>query len=70
VSGGTIALSTVNVELDGSVAEGVWPSPPMADRPCRARSRPTRLDLTPFTTIRLLTNNDRDWNRVPLVIAA
>ena len=27
------------------------------------------LDLTPYvSTVRLLTNNERDWNRVPLAI--
>ncbi len=42
--GRTIALlSTVNVELDGNVAEGVSPSPPTAGRPCKARSPQERL---------------------------
>ncbi len=38
VSGGTIALSTVNVELDGNVAEGVLAFATDAGRPCKARS--------------------------------
>ncbi len=38
-----------------------------ADPARHARRR--ALDLTPYVaTIRLLTSNERDWNRVPLVI--
>jgi AsmA protein len=69
VSGGTIALSTVNVELDGNVAEGVLAFATDGRQTLQGTLAADELDLTPYlTTIRLLTNNDRDWNRVPLVV--
>jgi AsmA protein len=69
VSGGTIALSTVNVELDGNVAEGVLAFATDGRQTLQGTLAADELDLTPYlATIRLLTNNDRDWNRVPLVI--
>jgi AsmA protein len=69
VSGGTIALSTVNVDLDGNVAEGVLAFATDGRQTLQGTLAADELDLTPYiNTIRLLTNNDRDWNRVPLVI--
>ena len=69
VSGGTIALSTVNVELDGNVAEGVLAFATDGRQTLQGTLAAEELDLTPYVaTIRLLTNNERDWNRVPLVI--
>ncbi len=69
VSGGTIALSTVNVELDGNAAEGVLAFATDGRQTLQGTLAADELDLTPYiSTIRLLTNNDRDWNRVPLVI--
>jgi AsmA protein len=69
VSGGTIALSTVNVELDGNVAEGVLAFATDGRQTLQGTLAADELDLTPYiNAIRLLTNNDRDWNRVPLVI--
>jgi AsmA protein len=69
VSGGTIALSTVNVELDGNVAEGVLAFASDGRQTLQGTLAAEELDLTPYVaTIRLLTNNERDWNRVPLVI--
>jgi AsmA protein len=69
VSGGTIALSTVNVELDGNVAEGVLTFATDGRQTLQGTLAANDLDLTPYVaTIRLLTNNERDWNRMPLVI--
>lgn len=69
VSGGTIALSTVNVELDGNVAEGVLAFATDGRQTLQGTLAAGALDLTPYVaTIRLLTSNERDWNRVPLVI--
>ena len=68
VSGGTIALSTVNVELDGNVAEGVLAFATDGRQTLQGTLAADELDLTPYvSTIRLLTSNERDWNRVPLV---
>jgi AsmA protein len=69
VSSGTIALSTVNVELDGNVAEGVLAFATDGRQTLQGTLAADDLDLTPYvSTIRLLTNNERDWNRVPLAI--
>lgn len=69
VSGGTIALSTVNVELDGNVAEGVLAFASDGRQTLQGTLAAEELDLTPYvSTVRLLTNNDRDWNRVPLAV--
>jgi AsmA protein len=69
VSGGTIALTTVNVELDGNVAEGVLAFATDGRQTLQGTLAADELDLTPYVaTMRLLTANDRDWNRVPLVM--
>ncbi|CAM9964935.1 unnamed protein product, partial [Phaeothamnion confervicola] len=67
VSGGTIALSAVNVELDGNSAEGVLTFATDGRQTLQGTLAANDLDLTPYvSTFRLLTNNDRDWNRVPI----
>ena len=69
VSSGTIALSTVNVELDGNVAEGVLTYATDGRQTLQGTLAADELNLTPYiSTIRLLTNNERDWNRGPLAI--
>jgi AsmA protein len=69
VSGGTIALSTVNVELDGNVAEGVLAFATDGRQTLQGTLAANELDLTPYVaTIRLLTNNERDWNRGALAL--
>jgi AsmA protein len=69
VSGGTIALSTVNVELDGNVAEGVMAFATDGRQTLQGTLAADEVDLTPYVaTVRLLTSNERDWNRVPLAI--
>jgi AsmA protein len=69
VSSGTIALSAVNVELDGNVAEGVLAFATDGRQTLQGTLAADELDLTPYiSTVRLLTNNERDWNRVPLAV--
>jgi AsmA protein len=69
VSSGTIALSTVNVELDGNVAEGVLTFATDGRQTVQGTLAADELNLTPYiSTVRLLTNNERDWNRGPLAI--
>ena len=69
VSGGTIALSTVNIELDGNVAEGVLTFATDGRQTLQGTLAADELNLTPYiSTIRLLTSNERDWNRVPLML--
>ena len=69
VSSGTIALSSVNVELDGNVAEGVITFATDGRQTLQGTLAADELNLTPYiSTIRLLTNNERDWNRVPVAL--
>jgi AsmA protein len=69
VSGGTIALSAVNVELDGNVAEGVFVFATGGRQTLQGTLAANELDLTPYiSTVRLLTANERDWNRLPLAL--
>ena len=69
MSSGTIALSTVNVELDGNVAEGVLTFATDGRQTVQGTLAADELNLTPYvSTVRLLTGNERDWNRVPLSI--
>lgn len=69
VSSGTISLSTVNVELDGNVAEGVFTFATDGRQTLQGTLAADELDLTPYiSTIRLLTSNERDWNRVPIAL--
>jgi AsmA protein len=69
ISGGTIALSTVNVELDGNVAEGVMAFATDGRQTLQGTLAADEVDLTPYiATVRLLTSNERDWNGVPLAI--
>jgi AsmA protein len=67
VASGTIALSTVNIELDGNVAEGVLTFSTDGRRSVQGTLAADDLNLTPYLgTIRLLTANERDWNGGPL----
>ena len=69
LTGHTASLSGVNVDLDGNVAEG--------SLVLNAEQRPLLqgtlaaddIDITPYlSTIRLLAANERDWDRVPILL--
>ncbi|HEY1310993.1 MAG TPA: type II secretion system protein N, partial [Pseudolabrys sp.] len=63
VMGGTIGLSSVNVELDGNTAEGVLTFATDGRQTLQGTLASGTLDLTPYvSTIRLLTANQHDWN--------
>jgi AsmA protein len=67
VSSALIALSTVNIELDGNVAEGVLSFSTDGRRSVQGTLAADELNLTPYiSTVRLLTANERDWNQGPL----
>jgi AsmA protein len=69
VSSGNVAMSGVNVELDGNVAEGVLAFSTDGRRTLQGTLAADDLNLTPYiSTIRLLTSNERDWNRVPMTL--
>ena len=63
VTGGSIGLSNVNVELDGNTAEGVLTFATDGRKTLQGTLAAEALDLTPYvSTVRLLTNNQREWN--------
>ena len=64
VVGGSIALTNVNVELDGNVAEGVITYANNGRQTLQATLAAEALDFTPYiSTFRLLASGARDWNR-------
>lgn len=64
VVGGSVALTNVNVELDGNVAEGVMTFANNGRQTVQATLAAGNLDFTPYiSTVRLLTSGARDWNR-------
>ena len=67
VVGGTIALSQVNLELDGNVAEGVLTFAADGRQTLQGTLAVDHLDLTPYlSTVRLLTAAEREWSRTRL----
>ena len=63
VMGGTIGLNNVNVELDGNTAEGALTFATDGRKTLQGTLASDTLDLTPYvSTVRLLTNNQREWN--------
>jgi AsmA protein len=64
VVGASIALTNVNVELDGNVAEGVMTIANNGRSTLQATLAAGALDFTPYiSTFRLLASGARDWNR-------
>ena len=64
VVGASIALTNVNVELDGNVAEGVMTYSNNGRHTLQATLAADALDFTPYiSTFRLLASGARDWNR-------
>jgi AsmA protein len=69
VNAGTIALSNLNAEFDGNVAEGVITYATTGRRVLQGTLAVEKLDLTPYvSTIRLVADNTRDWDRNPIVL--
>jgi len=64
VVGGSVALTNVNVELDGNVAEGVMTFANNGRQTLQATLAAGNLDFTPYiSTFRLLASGAHDWNR-------
>jgi AsmA protein len=64
VVGASVALTNVNVELDGNVAEGVMTYANNGRQTLQATLAADALDFTPYiSTVRLLASGARDWNR-------
>ena len=63
VMGGTIALTGVNVELDGNTAEGVLTFAADGRKTLQGTLAADTLDLSPYvSTVKLLTANQREWS--------
>lgn len=64
VVGDSIALTNVNIELDGNAAEGVITFTRNERQTVQATLAAEQLDFTPYiNTMRLLAGGARDWNR-------
>src|ERR1700760_4416281 len=64
VVGASVALTNVNVELDGNVAEGVMTYANNGRQTLQATLAADALDFTPYiSTFRVLAGGARDWNR-------
>ncbi len=64
VVGDSVALTNVNVELDGNAAEGVITYSKGERQTLQATLAAETLDFTPYiATVRFLTSGARDWNR-------
>src|SRR5882757_4645906 len=64
IVGPSIALTNVNVELDGNAAEGVMTYANNGRQTLQATLAAGALDFTPYiSTFRLLASGARDWNR-------
>jgi AsmA protein len=69
VLGGTVALSAVNVEMDGNTAEGVMAFTAEGRNTLQGTLASDELDLTPFlSTLHVLRTTERDWSPVPIVL--
>jgi AsmA protein len=67
VAGSTIALSGVNVELDGNSGEGVLTFD--GRQTLQGTLAAEGLDLTPYvSTVRLLTSGERGWDSKPIAL--
>jgi AsmA protein len=69
VVGSNIALSGVNIELDGNTGEGVLTLAGDGRKTLQGTLAAERLDLTPYiSTARVLAGGDRNWNRRMIVL--
>ncbi|MBX9773908.1 MAG: AsmA family protein [Xanthobacteraceae bacterium] len=70
VVGRNIALSKVNLELDGNVGEGVLTYVADGRRTLQGTLAVERLNLTPYMSAFRLLNAERSWSRLPLELDA
>jgi AsmA protein len=69
IAGGTIALTGVNVSLDGNSAEGVFSFAADGRQTLQGTLAANDLDLTPYVSaVRLVTGNERDWAEFPIAL--
>jgi AsmA protein len=69
VTGGTVSFSAANIELDGNAAEGVITFASDGRQTVQGTLAADTLNLSPYvSTIRLMTDNERDWDPVPMTL--
>jgi AsmA protein len=69
IGGGVIALSNVNVEVDGNAAEGALTLSTDGPRLVQGTLAADALDLTPYVSgVRLLARNERNWDVLPIAL--
>jgi AsmA protein len=69
VVGNNVALSSVNIELDGNSGEGVLAFAGDGRKTVQGTLAADNLDLTPYlSNSRVLTTSDRTWNRRPITL--
>jgi AsmA protein len=67
--GGAVALSAVNVELDGNTAEGSMTFTSEGRNTLQGTLAADELNLAPFlSTLHMLRTTGRDWSAVPIVL--
>lgn len=69
IGGDIVALSDVNVELDGNRAEGALTLSSAGSRMVQGTLAADALDLTPYVSgVRLLAANEHNWDRMPIAL--
>jgi AsmA protein len=73
IGGGVIALSNVNVEVDGNAAEGALTlstsTGSTGQRLVQGTLAADALDVTPYLSgVRLLARNERNWDALPIAL--
>jgi AsmA protein len=69
LSGGSLALSQVNIELDGNAAEGVLAFSSEPRMTVKGTLAADSLDFSPYvSSIEVMRANERDWSRQPIAI--
>ncbi len=69
IGGGVVAMSNVNVEVDGNAAEGALTVSTEGHRLVQGTLAADALDLTPYLSgVRLLARNERNWDTLPLTL--
>lgn len=67
IAAGTVALSGVNIELDGNAAEGVLTFTTGARPSVQGTLAAEVVDFTPYvSTVQLLRGSERHWSRLPI----
>jgi AsmA protein len=67
--GSTLALSSVDIEIDGNAAEGVLTFASDGRKTLQGTLAAEGLNLTPYvSTMRLLAGDDREWNAMPIAL--